>query len=97
MGETNCRTSRHPSCACHGEAQPSVTALVTPARPDLDAAAIENAVNRANSRLPDYAQVRRWACMPETPTFANGLLTANGRLRREQVLARFGALLRNAS
>jgi long-subunit acyl-CoA synthetase (AMP-forming) len=81
----------------YGEAQPSVTALLSPARPGLEAAAIEQAVSRANARLPDYAQVRRWACMPETPTFANGLLTANGRLRREQVLARFGPLLQHAS
>jgi long-chain acyl-CoA synthetase len=81
----------------YGEAQPSVTALLSPAQPGLDDSLIEHAVSRANTRLPDYAQVRRWACMPETPTFANGLLTANGRLRREQVLERFGPLLRRAS
>jgi len=31
--------------------------------------------------------------MPEEPTLANGLLTANGRLRRERVIERFGELL----
>ncbi|HEU4624094.1 MAG TPA: AMP-binding protein [Steroidobacteraceae bacterium] len=81
----------------HGEARPSVGALLSPWQPSLDDAAIEHAVRRANARLPGYAQVRHWACMPEAPTFANGLLTANGRLRRERVLERFGGLLQSAS
>ena len=80
-----------------GEAQPVVSALLTPAQQGLDAAVIENAVNRANARLPDYAQVRRWACMPEMPSLSNGLLTANGRLRRERVLERFGPLLQSGA
>jgi len=82
---------RH-ACA-FGEALPAVSALLSPARPGLEAEAIEVAVKAANARLPDYAQVRRWACMPEEPTLANGLLTANGRLRRERVIERFGELL----
>ena len=41
---------------------------------------------RANRRLPDYAQVRSWALAGEPFTFANGSLTANGRLRRAQLL-----------
>jgi hypothetical protein len=35
--------------------------------------------------------------MPETPTLSNGLLTANGRLRRDRVLERFGSLLEQAA
>ena len=81
----------------YGEAQPGVGALLNPAQPALEAAVLEHAVSRANSRLPDYAQVRHWARMPEVPSIANGLLTANGRLRRERVLERFGSLLRAAS
>jgi long-subunit acyl-CoA synthetase (AMP-forming) len=81
----------------YGEAQPSVGALLNPAQPSLEMAALEHAVKRANSRLPDYAQVRHWARMPEAPSIANGLLTANGRLRRERVLERFGSLLQMAS
>ncbi len=81
----------------HGESQPMVSALVSPAQPGLDASVIEHAVGRANARLPDYAQVRRWVRMPEAPTVSNGLLTANGRLRRERVLERFGELLRAVS
>lgn len=80
----------------YGEARAAVCALVSPARADLDAVVVEHAVGRANLRLPDYAQVRSWLRMPEVPTVANGLLTSNGRLRRERVLERYGALLRAA-
>jgi long-subunit acyl-CoA synthetase (AMP-forming) len=82
--------------AC-GEGLPDVRALVCPAGPDVDGAILAKAVARANERLPDYARVRRFARMPETPTLANGLLTGNGRLRRERVLERFGDLLGEAA
>lgn len=81
----------------YGEARAAVCALVSPARADLDASVVDNAVSRANLRLPDYAKVRSWLRMPEIPTVSNGLLTSNGRLRRERVLERYGALLRTAS
>jgi long-subunit acyl-CoA synthetase (AMP-forming) len=81
----------------YGEAQPNVAALLSPVQPGIEAAALEQAVKRANDRLPDYARVHRWIQMPEVPTFANGLLTANGRLRRDRVLERFGTLLHAAS
>lgn len=76
-----------------GEAQPFAAALLAPARSDLDISVTRRAVDRANQRLPDYARVRRWALLPETPSLANGLLTSNGRLRRERVLERFGGVL----
>jgi long-subunit acyl-CoA synthetase (AMP-forming) len=76
-----------------GEARPFPVALIAPARPDIDSGSIARAVARANTRLPDYARVRRWAVMPEPPTLNNGLLTANGRLRREHVLARFADII----
>ena len=40
---------------------------------------VAEAVTRANARLPDYARIRRWAVVPDPFTFANGMLTANGR------------------
>lgn len=80
-----------------GEGRPAVTALICAARPELDTAAMALAIERANQRLPDYARVRRFVCMPETPTLTNGLLTANGRLRRDRVLERFGTLLDEAA
>jgi long-subunit acyl-CoA synthetase (AMP-forming) len=80
-----------------GEGRPDVRALVCPAKPELAQTAIAQAVERANGRLPDYARVRHVVRMPETPTLSNGLLTANGRLRRERILERFGALLEVAA
>ena len=78
--------------AC-GEGRPAVTALVRPAAAGLGAAVLEAAVARANTRLPDYAQVRGWLAFDEAPSVANGLATANGRLRRDAILARYGERL----
>jgi long-subunit acyl-CoA synthetase (AMP-forming) len=69
-----------------GEARPWLTALISPTAAGNSAARIDAAVARANRRLPDYAKVRSWALAGEPFTFANGSLTANGRLRRAHVL-----------
>jgi long-subunit acyl-CoA synthetase (AMP-forming) len=75
-----------------GEAKPHPVALVA-GNAGADQASVSAAVARANSRLPDYARVRRWVSFPETPSLANGLLTANGRLRREQIAAKHHQLI----
>jgi long-chain acyl-CoA synthetase len=75
-----------------GEARPYPVALLVVAA-NVSSRALADAMGRANSRLPDYARVRRWALFPEAPSPANGLMTANGRLRRAEILARYGALL----
>jgi hypothetical protein len=77
----------------HGEARPYAVALVEPMHEGISDADIERAVAAANGRLPGYAQVRRWIRTPEIFTFQNGLLTSNGRLRRDAILERHGALL----
>jgi long-subunit acyl-CoA synthetase (AMP-forming) len=75
-----------------GEARPYPVALISTTAA-VPAQTIERSIESANARLPDYAQVRRWARFPETPSVANGLLTSNGRLRRHDIIARHGALL----
>lgn len=75
-----------------GEAKPHPAALLV-AGATTDRRSIHEAVARANSRLPDYAQVRRWALFPEAPSLANGLLTANGRLRRAEIAAKYHHLI----
>jgi len=75
-----------------GESRPYPVALVS-AGADVAAADIGRAVAAANARLPDYAQVRRWWRAPRPFSFDDGLLTANGRLRREAIAARYGAQL----
>ncbi|WP_292042695.1 AMP-binding protein [Massilia sp. UBA6681] len=69
-----------------GEAQPYLGALLVPARPGLAPAQLQEAVDRANAQLPDYAQVRRWRPVPPFSPAA-GLLTPNGRLRRAAIRA----------
>jgi len=81
------------SVMVHGEARPYAVALVVPSDATVTDADVAAAIAAANQRLPDYAQVRRWARAPEPFTFQNGLLTSNGRLRRAEILARHGALL----
>jgi long-subunit acyl-CoA synthetase (AMP-forming) len=77
----------------HGEARPHAVAIVSVADPGASDELIERGIAAANSRLPGYAQVRRWVRAPEPFAFANGLLTSNGRLRRAEILRRHGALL----
>jgi long-subunit acyl-CoA synthetase (AMP-forming) len=76
-----------------GEARPYPVALVSPLDQSLPAAVLQRAVLAANSRLPEYARVRRWAAVPGGFSFDNGLLTANGRLRRPAILERHGGLI----
>lgn len=76
-----------------GEARPDVAALVTPAAPGIPAAAVAAAIARANSRLPGYARVARYQLVGERMTVANGLLTGNGRPRRQQILERYAHTL----
>ncbi|MDE3735257.1 AMP-binding protein [Pseudomonas resinovorans] len=78
----------------HGEGLPGNLALLWPLDPQCDAQTLADAVDGANAELPDYARIRAWHRL-ETPfSAADGLLTTNGRLRREAILARYrGTLL----
>ncbi|MDR2155366.1 MAG: AMP-binding protein, partial [Burkholderiaceae bacterium] len=67
-----------------GDAKPYCVALLSPAKASIDAALMQDAVAAANARLPDYAQVRRWLCLPR-PLASLGLCTANGRPRRAEI------------
>jgi long-chain acyl-CoA synthetase len=77
----------------YGEARPYAVALISASQGDADAAAIDRAIGACNARLPGYAQVRRWLRAPEPFSFANGLLTSNGRLRRAAIVERHGGLI----
>jgi long-chain acyl-CoA synthetase len=77
----------------HGEARPYAVALLSTADPAVSDADLARAIAAANERLPGYAQVRRWARAPVPFSFADGLLTPNGRLRRAEILARHGTLI----
>ncbi len=71
-----------------GEARPWVAAVINPAA-GASAADVAAAVRAGNARLPEYAQVQRWLPADEAFSFDNGLLTANGRLRRPAIGERY--------
>jgi long-subunit acyl-CoA synthetase (AMP-forming) len=77
----------------YGEAMPSNHALLWPHRPDCTDAELADAVAQANEALPDYAQVHHWTRLAQPFTPANGLLTANGRPRRDAIVEHYRAQL----
>jgi long-chain acyl-CoA synthetase len=50
---------------------------------------VQKQVDRLNAGLPHYKQVRAFHLEKEPFTIENGLLTANGKLKRDAILARF--------
>lgn len=67
-----------------GHARDFLAAIVTgPIRPEQVQAALE----RINARLPHYQRIRAFLCRPEPFTAEDGLLTANGKLRRQAILS----------
>lgn len=79
-------------CVVAGDARPRCCALIVPAG-DADAAAIADWVADVNRRLPDYARIHRHATLDQAFTPGNGLLTPNGRPRRDRIAQRYGTLI----
>ncbi|WP_323155031.1 AMP-binding protein [Pseudomonas alvandae] len=77
----------------YGEAMPRNHALLWPNRADCSDQALALAVAKANDTLPDYARVHCWTRLDQPFSAANGLLTANGRPRREAIVEQYRALL----
>ncbi|WP_435003193.1 AMP-binding protein [Xanthomonas arboricola] len=72
-----------------GEAQADNVAVLWPRRPGSDDAAIAKALAEVNAGLPDYARVARFVRADAPFSAHEGLLTANGRPRRDAILARY--------
>jgi len=74
--------------AVFGESRPWSVAVVVPA-PGANARDVDADIADVNDKLPDYARVGEWiaAAGPFTPS--NGLLTANGRNRRNAIWDRY--------
>jgi len=70
-----------------GDAQPALSAVVWPARPDTPGDALEAAVRAANATLPDYARVQHWVRACAAFSAETGLATTNGRPRRAAILS----------
>jgi long-subunit acyl-CoA synthetase (AMP-forming) len=74
-----------------GEGAAGLAAVIVPAARTITAAALADAVERANAALPDYARVRRWRVAAPFDADA-GELTGNGRARRGVIRQTRGAL-----
>ena len=74
--------------AVFGEARPWSVAVVVSA-PGATFRDVDADIAKVNATLPDYARVGEWiaAAAPFTPS--NGLLTANGRNRRDAIWDRY--------
>jgi long-chain acyl-CoA synthetase len=52
---------------------------------------VDSQLERINASLPHYRKIRRYHIAQELFTIENGLLTANGKLRRDAIAERFAA------
>jgi long-subunit acyl-CoA synthetase (AMP-forming) len=83
--------------ALFGDGRPWNVAVIVPVlRESADAgetssviSRIEREIEQVNASLPDYARVRRWVLASEPFCMANGMTTANGRLRRRVIQEAF--------
>lgn len=78
-------------CMVIGDAQPYCSAFIYAVQ-GVSAEQINYEIEQCNVVLPDYAQIRRWVALPSALSVADGLLTANGRLRRKEILAHYASL-----
>ena len=77
--------------ALFGEARPWNVAVIVPAPGSEGTDAIQSAIDTTNAGLPDYARVHRWVRAHEPFSPRNGLLTTNGRNRRDAIRAHYRA------
>lgn len=72
-----------------GDSKPHLLAILHPAAKNMANSFIESAIAKINQTLPDYAQVLSHIILTEPMTEAQGLVTENGRLKREKIQAHF--------
>jgi long-subunit acyl-CoA synthetase (AMP-forming) len=79
--------------AVFGNGRPHLVAILVARSPAASGYALREAVEAANAVLPDYARIGGWLRAFEALTLANGLATANGRVRRDAVWTRYAPAL----
>jgi long-chain acyl-CoA synthetase len=57
----------------------------------VESAAVQAALDAVNPELPHYRQIRKFTVVGEVLTPENGLLTANGKLRRDAINRRYAS------
>jgi long-chain acyl-CoA synthetase len=75
-----------------GNQRSFLAALITAGSQNgLTDARIQSAVEAVNTGLPHYKQIRAFLLVPEPFSIENGLLTVNGKLKRNAIAARYAA------
>ena len=75
-----------------GNQRSFMAALVTATSSNgLTDADVQFAIEHVNGDLPHYKQIRAFVILPEPLSAENGLLTTNGKLKRDAIAARFAA------
>ncbi len=69
-----------------GNGRSYLTAIITG---DVTAEQVQSALNAINPSLPHYKQLRAFRIISEPFSIDNGLLTANGKLKRDHISQRF--------
>jgi long-chain acyl-CoA synthetase len=73
-------------CVVFGDAKPYCVSLLYPRDNNTSDQTIQSLIDSVNQQLPNYAQIVKWTKLTEPMTFANNLLTSNGRPVREKIL-----------
>lgn len=76
-----------------GDGEPSLSAVLWPMAANASDAALQAAIDRSNTQLPDYARVGRWTRARAAFRQDTGLATANGRAQRPAIWALHADLL----
>jgi long-chain acyl-CoA synthetase len=70
-----------------GNGRSCLAAIITG---DVARSQIDSQIETMNATLPHYRKIRMFHLVPESFTIENGLLTANGKLKREAIAACYG-------
>lgn len=76
-----------------GDAKAYCVALLVPRNPRMPDTELQDWINRVNARLPDYARISGWRRLADPLTSRAGLLTENGRPRRDRIAGQFRQIL----
>jgi long-subunit acyl-CoA synthetase (AMP-forming) len=69
----------------YGDARPYCVALLRPRYPEAPDFLLDAAVFTANTKLPDYARIKRFFRLDKPLAESGELLTENGRPRRDHI------------
>ncbi len=70
-----------------GDDKPYCVALLTATHQDQNAETVQSSIDKTNSQLPDYAQIKKWSYFPQPLQNQTALLTSNDRPKRTAIIA----------